>query len=78
VDKLCKHVGKLREQALEQDREEGQAFKTDKHKRGRLASNHTLIPLSKVDNFCFHATHSASKCLLLRPCVYEPGLSVIK
>ena len=53
-------------------------FKTDKHKRGRLASNHTFIPLSKVDIFCFHATNSASKCLLLRPCVYEPGLSVIE
>ena len=26
VDKLCKRVGKLGAQALEQDREEGQAF----------------------------------------------------
>jgi hypothetical protein len=34
-------------------------FKTDKHKRGSLALNHTLIPLSKVDIFCFHATNSA-------------------
>jgi hypothetical protein len=63
VDKLCKHVGKLREQALEQDREEGQAFKTDKHKRGRLASNHTLIPLSNVDIVCFQLSPAVAAIL---------------
>jgi hypothetical protein len=63
-------------QALEQNWEE--LFKIEKHKRGRLASNHTLIPLGKVDIFCFHATNLASKCLLLRPSVNEPGLSVIE
>jgi len=40
---LCKWVGKLGMQALEEDREEGLTLKTDKQKRGRLASNHTLI-----------------------------------
>jgi hypothetical protein len=45
----------------------------------RLASNHTLIPLGKVDIFFgFHVSNSASKCLLLRLSVYEPGLSVIE
>ena len=42
---------------------------------------HQIIPLYllvKVTFFCFHATNSASKCLLLRLSVCEPGLSVIE
>ena len=72
VDKLYKRVGKLGAQALEQDGEEAQAFQN-------WGAWHQIIPLYLlVDIFCFHATNSASKCLLLRPCVYEPGLSVIE
>ena len=48
--------------------EEGQAFQNWQHKRGRLASNHTLIPLSKVDMFCFHAI----QIQLLSVCSYAP------
>jgi len=41
---LYNRVGKLGVHALsEEDREEGLGLKTDEQKRGRLASNHTLM-----------------------------------